>query len=57
MDNDPEISASYLDEVLEVLEELVSVISWTFFKRLLPNFNFRPLVDTIEKSEMLQHNL
>jgi hypothetical protein len=27
MDNDPEISASYLDEVLEVLEELVSVIS------------------------------
>jgi hypothetical protein len=55
MDKDPGHSASFCDETIEVLEEEVSVISWQIFKSLLSIFNFLLLVDTVEKSEILQH--
>jgi hypothetical protein len=56
MDKVSEHSASYWDDVIEVLKEEVSVISWQIFKLLLSICNFLLLVDTVERSEILKHN-
>jgi hypothetical protein len=40
MDTEPELSASYCDEIDATLEELVSVISWQIFQSIFVKFQF-----------------
>jgi flagellar biosynthesis chaperone FliJ len=39
MDTDPELSASYCDEMVATLEEVVSFNSWQSFQSFLSNIN------------------
>jgi hypothetical protein len=45
MDSDPELSASYCDEMVAALEEVVSAVSWQSFQKFMSNFNLLRLED------------